>query len=169
MEVPSPHLSEKTQNSPNNSKSLRKLHLYGRILRKNPGLKQANTSMSVPPLASYEWAKKHKRNRKTTEKQARSNPFCPILGSCPTLGTIASGNCLWDWAPFQLHKYDKITAKLRKYDIRGMSHFRTSVPFWEQESPSYWRRRSGNTSENSCLTHTHYSNVIRCVPLYVSR
>ena len=59
---------------------------------KKPGLKQANTSMSVPPLASHEWAIKHKRNRKTTETQARSNPFCPILGRRPTLGTIASGN-----------------------------------------------------------------------------
>jgi len=27
--------------------------------------------------------------------------------------------------------------KLRKYDIRGMYHFRSSVPFWEQQSPSY--------------------------------
>ena len=59
-----------------------------------PGLKLANTSMSVPPLASYKWAIKHKRNKKTTEKQARSNPYCPILGPCPTLGTIASGNFL---------------------------------------------------------------------------
>ena len=38
--------------------------------KKKPGLKQANTSMSVPPLASYKWAIKHKRNRKTTENQA---------------------------------------------------------------------------------------------------
>jgi len=49
-------------------------------------------SMSVSPLAPYEWAIKHERNRKTTETQARLNPFCPILGPCPTLGTIASGN-----------------------------------------------------------------------------
>jgi len=50
------------------------------ILKENPvfplpgkkqGLKQANTSMSVPPLASYEWAIKHNRNRKTTEKHKR--------------------------------------------------------------------------------------------------
>jgi len=59
-----------------------------------PGLKQVNTSMSVPPLASYERAIKHKRNRETTDTQARSNPFCPILGPCPTLVTIASGNFL---------------------------------------------------------------------------
>jgi len=26
------------------------------FLKKKPGLKQANTSMSVPPLASYKWA-----------------------------------------------------------------------------------------------------------------
>ena len=38
---------------------------------KKQGLKQANTSMSVPPLASYEWAIKHNRNRKTTEKHKR--------------------------------------------------------------------------------------------------
>jgi len=62
--------------------------------KKKQGLKQANTSMSVPPLASYEWAIKYKRNRKTAETQARSNPFCPILGPCPTLRTIASGNFL---------------------------------------------------------------------------
>ena len=60
--------------------------------KKKTGLKQANTSMSVPPLASCKWAIKHKRNRKATEKQARSNPYCPILGPCPTLGTTASGN-----------------------------------------------------------------------------
>jgi len=42
-----------------------------------------------------------------------------------------------------------------------MYNCRTSVPFWEQQSPSYWRRRSGNTPENSCLNHTHCSNVIR--------
>jgi len=35
------------------------------------GLKQANTSMSVPPLASYKWAIKHDRNRKTTDKHKR--------------------------------------------------------------------------------------------------
>ena len=64
------------------------------IAMKKPGLKQANTSMSVPPLASYKWAIKHKRNRKTTKNQAQSNPYCPILGPCPTLGTIASGNFL---------------------------------------------------------------------------
>ena len=28
------------------------------------GLKRPNTSMSVPPLALYKWAIKHKRNRK---------------------------------------------------------------------------------------------------------
>jgi len=71
------------------------------------------------------------------ETQSRSNPFCPILSPCRTLGTIASGNFLQEWAPFQLHKDNKITAKLRKYDIQGMSHFGTSVPFWEQQSPSY--------------------------------
>jgi len=61
--------------------------------KKKTGLKQqANTTMYVPPLASYEWVIKHKRNRKTTETKARSNPFCPILGPYPTLGTIASGN-----------------------------------------------------------------------------
>ena len=47
-----------------------------------------------PPIGLYKWAIKHKRNRKTTEKQARSNPYCPILGPCPTLVTIASGNFL---------------------------------------------------------------------------
>ena len=106
-------------------------------MKSQPGLKQANTSMSVPPLASYEWAVKHKTNRKTTETQARSYPFCPILGPCPTLRTIASGNFLEDSAAFQLHKDDKLTAKLRKYDVRGMSHLRTSVPFWDKESTSY--------------------------------
>ena len=59
---------------------------------KKPSLKRANNSMSVPPLASFKWSIKHKRNRKTKEKQARSNPYCPILS--PTLGTIASGNFL---------------------------------------------------------------------------
>ena len=42
--------------------------------KKKPGLKQANTSMSVPQLASYKWAIKHKRNRKTTEKQGLKRP-----------------------------------------------------------------------------------------------
>jgi len=31
---------------------------------KKQGLKRPNTSMSVPPLALYKWAIKHKRNRK---------------------------------------------------------------------------------------------------------
>ena len=72
-----------------------------------PGLKQANTSMSVPPLASYEWAIKHKRNRKTTETQARSNLFYTILGPCPTLGTTASGNFLCKTA--LLFSYTRMT------------------------------------------------------------
>ena len=38
---------------------------------KKQGLKQANTSMSVPPLASYKWAIQHKRNGKTTQKHNR--------------------------------------------------------------------------------------------------
>ena len=52
--------------------------IWSVLCKTKQGLKQANTSMSVPPLASYKWAIKHKRNRKTTEKQARSNPYCPI-------------------------------------------------------------------------------------------
>ena len=32
--------------------------------RQKQGLKRPNTSMSVPPLALYKWAIKHKRNRK---------------------------------------------------------------------------------------------------------
>ena len=133
---------------------------------KKSGLKQANTSVSVPPSASNEWAIKHKRNRKTTEAQARSNPFSPILGLCPTLGTIASGNFFVRLGSFSVTQGWQNNRETKKMTFGGMFHLRTYIPFCEQPSPSYWRRRSNNTPENFCLTHTHYSNVIRCVPLW---
>jgi len=89
---------------------------------------------------------KHKRNQIS---------FCPILGPCPTLGTVASGKFSEYWATFYLHKDDKTTASVWKYDIKGMSYILTSVPFWEQQAPSYRKRRSGHTSENFYATHTH--------------
>ena len=43
--------------------NVRPLHISMDQVKKQ-GLKRPNTSMSVPPLALYKWAIKHKRNRK---------------------------------------------------------------------------------------------------------
>jgi len=48
-----------------------------------------------PPIGfiwmGYKTQQEYENHRKT---QARSNPFCPILGPCLTLGAVASGNFL---------------------------------------------------------------------------
>jgi len=75
--------------------------------------------------------KTREMNVKTTETQAQSNYFCPVLGPCLKLAiTSASGNCLMIWL-LLLERYYKTSALLRKYGIRGISHIRTSVPFWQ--------------------------------------
>jgi len=38
--------------------------------------------------------------------------FCPILGPCPTLGTVASGNFSEDWATFYVYKDEQTTMKV---------------------------------------------------------
>ena len=69
------HILRNTVRGGRGSLSLLRFVTWGRgglnlcyVTKKKQGLKQANTSMSIPPLASYAWAIKQKRNRKTTEK-----------------------------------------------------------------------------------------------------
>jgi len=86
--------------------------------------------------------------------------FFAILGPRPTLGTVASGNFVENLGFFiRIQGWTNNRESTRKYDIRGLSHFRTSVPFWEQQAPTYWTRRTGNTPENLCPTHTRSARV----------
>jgi len=74
------------------------------------------------------------------QKEHKQNQilFCPILGPCPTLGTVSSGNFFVRLGYFvRIQGCQKDRETIRKYDIRRMYNFRTSVPFWEQQAPSY--------------------------------
>jgi len=59
--------------------------------------------------------------------------FCPFLGPRPMLGTVSSGIFLVRLGYFlRIQGWQNNRETKRKYDIRGMSHFKTSVPLWEQ-------------------------------------
>jgi len=115
-------------------KSMSKITIHGE--KKKTGHEAGQYFHVRPPSASYEWAIKHKRNR---ENHRNTSAIKSVLSHFRPVSHLRDNRFRHFFVrrgSFSV-KDDKITAKLRKYDIRGMSHFRTSVLFWEQQSPRY--------------------------------
>ena len=124
--------------------------------RKKQGLKQASTSMSHDSLFQTFFVRLGSFLRIQgwrNYKKIWHPGYVLLYDICPILDELS--NFTTPRFFFCENKDCEKKAKLTLLCIQVMSHFWTYVPFWEQQAPSYWTRRSGNTFEDFYPTLTH--------------